>query len=179
MDALLRPNTYGECAFADVQDLVFLFEKYVKARGATMSVEPKRLVKHILKYISLRQKYLQHDISSPLTAPATPVGWTSDDESIWMDWVCDTFDMESWEEEVLGPIFGSDIRLWEANCEGWRLELMTCFPWWIQRSFDIVDKFNPTQPEVQDEEDDTKGVDSYIMDHGSAKQKKAAMRMGI
>ena len=71
------------------------------------------------------------------------------------------------------------MRLYEAVCEGWRLELVLFFPWWIQRSFKIVEKFNPTQLEVQSEEEDTKGIDSYIMDHGSAKQKKAAMRAGV
>jgi hypothetical protein len=179
MDALLTPNKYGECAAADVQDLVFLFQEYVERRGANLAVEPQRLVTHILKYISLRQKYSRFDISAPLTKPVVPVGWTSEDETIWTDWLWHTCDVDSWENEVLEPIFGTDIRLWEATCEGWRLELMTCFPWWIQRSFDIIDKFNPTQPEIQDEDDTTNGVDSYIMDHGSAKQKKAAMRAGV
>jgi hypothetical protein len=39
---------------------------------------------------------------------------------------------------------------------------------------DIVEKYDPTQLEPEDEEEDTK-IDSYIMDHGSAKQKKGAM----
>lgn len=172
-------NQYGENAVADVEDLVFLFEKYLERRGAALGVPPKRLVAHILQYIHLRQNSSVYDISAPRTNPVKPVGWTDEDETIWGDWILNHCTVESWELEVLDPIFRSDMRIYEAVCEGWRLELTQFFPWWIQRSFAIIDKFNPTQLEEQnEEEEDTKGVDSYIMDHGSAKQKKAAMRAG-
>jgi hypothetical protein len=66
------------------------------------------------------------------------------------------------------------MRLYEVRCEGWRLELVHFFPWWIQRSFAIVDKYNPAPLDMDNEEDNR--VDSYIIDHGSAKQKRAALR---
>ena len=175
---LVSPNKYGECAMEDIQDLVGLFETYVKRRGAALAIEPGRLVAHILQYVYLRQTSSVYEISGPRTQPVTPVGWTAEEEAIWSDWIAMHCSFESWGAEVLDPIFGTDIRLWEAVCDGWRLELVQFFPWWIQRSFDIVEQHDPAQLEMQEEEGNA-NVDSYIMDHGSAKQKKAAMRAGV
>jgi hypothetical protein len=162
----------GENAVADIQDLVYLFIQYLDRRGATLAIKPARLVKQILKYILLRQKCSIYDISAPQSH--APNGWSLEDEEIWNDWIVDQCCLESWEDEVVTPIFGGDMRLYEVRCEGWRLELVHFFPWWIQRSFAIVDKYNPSQ--MESDEEDNKVVDSYIMDHGSAKQKRAALR---
>ena len=161
-----------KAAVADVQDLVYLFMKYLDRRGATLAIKPARLVKQILKYIHLRQTLSIYDIAAPQSH--APNGWSEEDEEIWNDWIVDRCGLDSWEDEVLTPIFGEDMRLYEVRCEGWRLELVHFFPWWIQRSFAIVDKYNPAPLDMDNEEDNR--VDSYIIDHGSAKQKRAAMR---
>jgi hypothetical protein len=52
-------------------------------------------------------------------------------------------------------------------CEGWRWEIHQFLPWWIKRSTELVEVY-----ESEEEEEQT--VDAYILDHGSAKQKRAA-----
>ena len=173
-------NTYGECAVDDIDYLVWLFQGYLHKRGAELGLDPAHLATHILKYIYLRQKSSVYDISAPRTNPVKPTGWSAKDEEIWCDWISNHCTLDSWRTEVLAPIFGTDVRLWEARCQGWRDELTLFFPWWIQRSLDIVRKYDPTQLEEEVEEDESKaaGIDSYILDHGSAKQRKAALRGG-
>jgi hypothetical protein len=177
MNSLTSTNKYGESAVEDIERLVCRFQGYLGKRGAELGVNPDRLVEHILQYIYLRQKSGVSGISAPRTPPVKPVGWTDADEEIWRDWMTNHCTMEGWRAEVRAPIFGTDERLWEGSCEGWRDELTLFFPWWIQRSLDIVHKYDPTQLEEEVEEDNGM-IDSYILDHGSAKQRKAALRGG-
>jgi len=83
--------------------------------------------------------------------------------------------VESWLVEVMDPVLGTIPGLWE--CEGWRSELVHFLPWWIQRSFAIVAKFDPTFVETA-EEDETKEdskrkeIDPYLLEHGKSKQRR-------
>jgi len=139
-------------------------------------MERGRFVKQILQYILLRQTASCLEISDPHMTPSMPAGWTDEDEAIWQEWIVYTFPYHTWLTEVMNPVFGLDVRLWEARCEGWRLELAHFLPWWVQRSMDIVRAFDPTQIEPEAEEE--AGMDAYLLDHGSSKQRKAALRSG-
>jgi len=176
-------NKYGECAATDVAALVRQMNACVQRHRAQLELDEPRIVSQILTFIRLRQNASFQEISDPLFAPSTPDGWDDEDEEIWREWIDFTFTDSTWNREVIEPVFGSgsdsDIRLWEAQCEGWRSELVFFLPWWIKRSMYIVTKFDPTQLEPEDEENENPDIDAYILDHGSAKQRKAALRSGI
>jgi transposase len=76
---------------------------------------------------------------------------------------------------VLDPVFGNDVRLWEAGIEGWREELIQFLPFWIQRSRDIVETFDATPLDLTEEVFAEK-VDPYLLEHGSSRQKKDALK---
>jgi hypothetical protein len=151
---------------------------YVEKRGATLALNPHILVNQILSFIELRQSASVYEISNPGFEPIRPDGWTLKDESLWISWVYSTCPMDSWIPEIMDPVFGSDIRLWESTCEGWRSELVHYLPWWIQRSVSIVRKFDPTYDPDEDGENENedgtnkKEIDPYLLDHGSSKQRK-------
>jgi hypothetical protein len=176
IESLTVPNKYGECAADDVTAIVRAFARYIGRHDVTMELEPRRMITQILRYIALRQKARPYEISNPMFNPSEPEGWNSDKEEIWQDWIDYTFTLESWAGEVMNPIFGMDVRLWEANIEGWREELFHFLPWWIRRSAAIVAKFDPT-PLAETTEEEKSNLDPYLLEHGSARQKRMAAKM--
>ena len=157
----------------DIVEIVAGMDRYVRRRGTTLGLEPRRLCRQIIQYVDMRHHMGSYDISYPQFKPYKPAGWTSREEGLWRDWIQYTFSLDSWQEEVIGPVFGTDVRSWEPPREGWRAEIMEFLPWWIARSLTIVDAFDPSSIDPEDEElvADKKEIDPYLLDHGSSKQK--------
>lgn len=151
-----------------LRKMAIMFELYLAKRGAQLELTPNALVNQIKSYIYLRERMSTHDISDPPTQPLKPAGWTLMKEAIWRDWIHYSCPPDSWRQEVIGPIFGSD------DVEDWCDEILHYLPWWIRRSDAIVAKFDPTPLEEEVEEDKMKGLDQYLIDHGSAKQRRKA-----
>jgi len=177
IQSLTEPNKYGECAADDAVAIVRRFMRYIGSHGAAMELDPRRMVTQILQFIALRKKSYFLEISTPLFDPLEPEGWSKYEEDIWQEWIHYTFTLDSWNEQVMNPIFGSDIRLWEANIVGWREELFHFLPWWIQRSVTIVAKFDPT-PLSELVEEEISSLDPYLLEHGSSRQKRNAFKTG-
>jgi len=116
-------------------------------------------------------------ISLPQNPSSRPAGWTEKEEEIWIDWINYHCTLDDWSAEVMEPVFGSNVRMWEAQMDGWREELLQFLPWWIRRSAIIVAAFDPTPlvPEVEEDISMAK-IDPYLLDHGSTKQKREAMK---
>ena len=164
---------YGESIEADVVKVVRYIEAYLKRRSVSLELTPSRLKRHIMQFISLRQKSSFFDISTPRMTPTEPAEWTAHHERVWCDWINYHCDLDSWTREVMQPMFGTDVRFWEARCEGWREEIHTFLPWWILRCTAIVERFDPTSEDpVEDLQVD---IDPYLLDHGSAKQRRGQL----
>ena len=163
---LFHVNEFGESIADDASHLAGLIERYVERRGAEVDVDVAR---QILKYIKMRHGQPRMSIGWPTVKTVKPTGWTDHHEGIWNDWLDRKCSLESWMTEVMAPYFGTDRHIWEGMCEGWRWEIHQFLPWWIRRSMEIVADDIP----VSDEEVE-QTVDAYIMDHGSAKQRRAA-----
>jgi len=170
--SFFQNNRYGECVADDVAKIVQHMEQYARIRGASLGLNKRRLGLHILKYISLRQETTCHNISAPLMEPYKPEGWAAREEGLWLDWVHYTFSLDSWHDEVMNSVFGTDVRFWESRIEGWRSEIMEFLPWWLSRSIDIVDAFDPTSVDLDEIDQEKSNIDPYLLDHGSAKQKR-------
>ena len=71
-----------------------------------------------------------------------------------------------------------DVRLWESPIDGWREELIQFLPFWIQRSRAIVEAFDATPLNPADEKAGEKAekIDPYLLEHGSSRQKKDALK---
>jgi len=156
-----------------IAKVVDMIENYLAVRGVGLELKPGQLAYQILSYIDLRMTTSTHDISDPPTKPWTPPKWTAHHESVWRDWIYYNCSLESWQRDVMGPVFGTDLHTWEP--EGWRDEVIHYLPWWIRRSMSVVERFDPTP--IDDEAEEVKlnsGLDPYLQDHGSAKQRKRA-----
>lgn len=168
----MQYNQYDECAAEDVRAIVSRIQTCVEQRGAKLALDSKALTRQILTFLTLRQRCSVYEISDPPNKRYIPEGWTTADERLWQDWIHTMFPVEHWLAEVMDPIFGSDMRLWEAPCEGWRSELVHYLPWWIQRSITIVTDFDPTYEESEEEDSKKKEIDPYLLEHGTSKQKR-------
>jgi len=164
---------YRESMEGDVFETVSYIEAHLKRRGVTLEMSPRRLTAHILQYIRLRQHASFYDISTPLTEPINPVSWTAHHERVWCDWINYNCDLDSWTKEVMQPMFGTDVRFWEAACQGWREEIHAFLPWWIRRSMAIVEQFDPTSEDPIEEQQSE--IDPYLLDHGTSKQKRGQL----
>ena len=153
----------------DIFVLVRLLEKYVNRRGATLCVKPQRIISQILKYIDLRKRHMSWEIDGPHVTLTYPDNWTEEYESLWEDWLYRECSIESWEEEVIDPTFGTLIRPWETD--GWRQEIHNFLSLWIQRSIPCV-----TENVESEEEEKESDIDPYLLEHGSAKQRKNASK---
>jgi hypothetical protein len=97
----------------------------------------------------------------------TPIDWTEHSENVWLDWISLVFDLDSWNSEVIQPLFGTEIRAWEYDTE-WRQEIFVYLEEWIQRNNETVAKFDMTP--VEEVEDELYGgLDPYMVENGLIK----------
>jgi hypothetical protein len=153
--------------------IVERMDAFASRRGVTLD-DKSTIVGHIRQYISLRHTHLPTAISKPKWKTSKPAEWTEKEEALWQEWVHTHCTRDAWFREIMYPVFGTNIWHWEPNASSeWRTELLRCLPWWLRRSVDIVQKFDPNPCEDEEAEANTEiGIDAYLLDHGSSKQKK-------
>jgi hypothetical protein len=165
---------------ADITTLAALIADYINRQGVRPEFSMETLCQDIWRI--LRERHNGHyfaDIPYHHHPVRVAEDWSDYHETIWRDWLDFAFPYESWEDEVLYPLYGSHREPWEEAVPGWR-EGLHSFIWtWVRRSSAIVADFDP-QPELVEESDEEAGikerVDSYILEHGSAKQKRTALK---
>lgn len=163
-------------AIDDVEELVEQITAYVKRHGADMGLTSKTIVAQICQFLVLRKRLRFCDISDPATQSVYPSDWTWREEEIWQEWLRFHFRIEGWQIAVIQPVFGTDVRRWEWQCDGWRDELFHMLPFWIARSGAIVEAFDPSQKDMDtDDNDSANKGDPYLIDHGSRKQKNGML----
>jgi hypothetical protein len=172
---LTKTNTYGECAAEDALRMSVAIGQYIKRRGVSITMDNVRLARHIMRYIQMRHTVAAYHISTVPGDIYYPEGWNANEEEIWGDWINHTFTPESWCDEVIEPVFGGDVHLWEARIDGWREELLSFIPLWVRRSRAIVTAHDPT-PIFQEHEELNDKIDPYLLEHGSSRQKKDALK---
>ena len=150
-------NRYGECIADDVENIVKEFESYIRRRGLYLELPPAEIASQIMNYIQLRHSMHPLQISNPRNIPSMPEDWSDYDEEIWLDYLEQRFTIPSWQCEVMYPVFGSEVHLWEEACDGWRDELIEFIPWWIARSRKILEQFDPNPPIEEEEEEEVTG----------------------
>lgn len=170
------PNKYDECAWDDLAYLAELLNAHIYRKGVTPELSDEKLTRQLVSYVGMRQRHRWHEISVPQHTCTKPAGWSPDNEQIWQDWLTDTFTLEDWRT-LLYRVFGTDDRFWEASVEGWRDEVFSFMPYWVQRSPKIVAAYDPRSQDELDEADEPESkIDTYILEHGTAKQRRAALR---
>jgi hypothetical protein len=172
---LLKANRYGECPSDDAVRMAAEIGRYVKQRGVSTTMNSTKLAIQILRYIQMRHTVAAHNISAVPGELYYPDGWSAAEEEIWNDWINHHCTPESWYDEVITPVFGEDVRLWEAPIDGWREELLQFLSLWIRRSREIVVAYDPT-PIVPNEDESTDKIDPYLLEHGSSRQKRDALK---
>jgi hypothetical protein len=169
---LVTCDSEGYCAAVDVEAIVRLFRDFVESRNCKMEIDGRRLAHQILRYIQLRSSVAEHQISNPRFLVSTPSGWSAEKEREWKMWIYHIFRLEEWQKEVMDPVFGSNERLWEATCGGWRDELFYFLPWWIKRC--EVPMNQDLSEEAKSESEEGSKIDPYLLEHGTAKQRRSA-----
>jgi hypothetical protein len=155
-------NIYGEKPVDDVNDVIRYVDDMLKTSRAKLCLTPVRLRDQILEYLRLRHRHSDGRISVPHHSLNNPSDWTPHAEEVWTDWFQDTFTPERWTSEVLEPVFGTDERFWEAKIgPGWRMELYHMLPWWIQRDWKTVDRFDPLPDEDEGSTDEMEAEEEY------------------
>lgn len=175
--SLLKENEHGECAAYDIEQIVFYIDCLCKLKGLFLEVTPNKMIRHILNYITVRHHQHPLLMNYPKTKGQIPEGWTDDHEDQWLEYLDEEFSPEVWQQKVIEPVFGSDggRHMWEAGCEGWRDSIPLLLSLWIQRSYDCLE-----EEEEQEEEMDKyhSKLDPYLIEHGTAKQRRMALRRG-
>ena len=172
--ALLEPNQYGECAIHDIEGIADSLVRSLQRRKLVLDLPRLQLIRQILSFLTLRATHHAFDISNPRHASRAPEGWTEENEAEWRYYLDKEFSTEMWQREILDVIFGTDVRTWEAPFLEWRSELYGFLPFWIRRSFEPLD---PEEEDYEFEESTAApAIDAYILEHGTAKQKRTAMR---
>jgi hypothetical protein len=163
-------NAYGECAATDIQGVALAIQRLVKARGAELELDVFVLARQILLYVTHRRRGLRAlQISGPRHAVKKPAGgWDDAQESIWQEWVWNTFSLVAWTERVMEPVFGrGNCHEWELVCGGWREEVYAMLPWWIRRDAETVRAYDGTPLDEERTFDPFKGkIDPFLLEHG-------------
>lgn len=167
------PNEYNEVPANDLRNLVRRIEALAQQNKVGLAITPDQLHQQLIQYVLLRQKTHWGNITLRRPGDA-PKGWTPAQENVWRDWLAYQFPLDVWQEQVLAPVFGTDVRGWEMGVEGWRDEILYYLPQWLQRSADIVAAFDPTPLDEPVEEEKSK-LDTYLLEHGTSRQRRAAL----
>jgi hypothetical protein len=158
--------------YEDVHDTATRVESFIRRYGGTPELSTEKLANQILQYIRLRQSGSSTlNISQPLHTCQYPPEWNDTHETLWQDWISLRYDLADWQRQVIRPVFGTDVRLWEANCEGWRDEIYTFLPWWIQRNVESINDIRDEEDSDSMEEGATSKIDPYLLDYGGYKKK--------
>jgi hypothetical protein len=163
-DELWTENRWGECVATDVAGIVSGIVSYLERRGFDRGVPNQQIARTIIEWIWRRQTRRANQMRGPRTRAAWPAGWTAQHEDTWCEWIEIRLTPESFEAEVLMPVFGTDTRTWETVCGGWREELFYFLPSWVERSFDRLEEISPGSAPPDDSRSAT-GADD---DAGSA-----------
>ena len=177
-NSLLKENEYGECAARDIEQMVFYIECLCQDKGLHLEVQPHKIVRQILNYIAVRHHSHPLQMNWPVVkGRIIPEGWTDDREDEWREYLDEEFSPAVWQQKVIEPVFGSDggRHIWEAGCEGWRDSIPLLLSLWVQRSYDCLEE----ESEEEEEMDKYNGkLDPYLIEHGTAKQRRMALRRG-
>ena len=173
------PNKYDECAWDDLAYLAELLNGHIRRVGAMPELSDERLTRQLVAYVGMRHGHRWHEISVPQHVRSKPAGWKTEDEQIWQDWLADKITLDVWRA-LIDRVFGTDERFWEAPVAGWRDEVFSFVPYWVQRSPNIVAVYDPRsqdEPEDAEQKDARESkIDTYLLEHGTAKQRRAALR---
>jgi hypothetical protein len=137
-------------------DLSEVIEAYILRRGGTLSLSLNSLEREVNEYIRLR-KTTSYCMIKRSEKPR-PKAWTAHHEQIWQDWISMTFDMQSWQSEV--------VSFFET-CDSIS-ELFDYVSEWVQRDVKIVEAFDKT-PIEEEAEILYGGLDPYMVEHGMIK----------
>lgn len=126
-------------AIADIQDVAARIEEFVSERGGLLRVKGRDLIRVIVHYVTFRMRtpYTMIRCVRPVRRPK---GWLRVHEHAWLTWLDDVFPAGEWMDEVMYPVFGMQVRSWEAKIPTWREELLTFLPFWMDRSFDPIEE---------------------------------------
>lgn len=128
----------------DMADMAGRIVTLVRSRGVSLTVNVAQLARILRQYAEARQTFGPYEVrilpNSPLR---TAGGWTAHDEEVWLSWLSDAVTDDVWQQHIIDPVFGTDIRVWETMGTGWRQELLTYLPMWVARSFAIVERYDP------------------------------------
>ena len=137
-------DDYDETPVYDAAALATAITRFISRRSAQPTIGQARMARKISNYIYACQDWGVLNVEPVWKKPVDcPADWTAADEVFWRSWVYSTFLPCEWEEEVIVPVFGTDVRAWEPT--GWRSGLFdVVVPRWITRSITIVEQYDPS-----------------------------------
>lgn len=148
---------YGEIPAADIYAVATRIVEFIEAEDLTVDVDRDQVASAIIGYLQKRESATAMNIMvKPRKHATVPEGWTPADEQIWREWIAHYFTLDEWQRKVMYPVFGTNQRIWEEQCDGWREEIYAFLHLWIQRSWDVMESADPRQlpslEEVQEAE---------------------------
>ena len=175
-DSLITVNAYGECAAYDAEGLVLSLEKALTARGLALDINRLAVARQILTYLTLRlQKGSNMILGLKMKSTSSyPDGWDDEDERLWIEFLDEEFTDDVWETEIMGRVFGTDERIWEAVHLGWRVDIRRLLPYWVRR---VLSSDQESDDDAQEDQQKGSGkIDTYLLEHGTTKQRRAAAK---
>jgi hypothetical protein len=128
----------------DTTDMAGRIRRVMDHHGIWLAVSPGMLAVIIRQYAEARRWSGPYDVRVvPAPSSSKPEGWTAHDEDVWLSHLSNCVTDDVWASEVVDPVFGTDVRVWERNGPDWRYELLAYVPMWASRSFVIVEKHDP------------------------------------
>jgi hypothetical protein len=146
---------YGEIPANDIYAVATCIVEFIEAEDLIADVDRDQIASAIIGY--LRRRDRRHIVKvAPRKRMTIPEGWVPADEQIWREWIAHYFTLDNWQRKVMYPVFGTNRRIWEEQCDGWRDEIYEFLYLWIQRSWDVMDVADsrqlPSAEEIQETE---------------------------
>lgn len=140
------PTCYGEIPAADIYAVADRITEFIEAEDLVVDAERDQIGSAIVGYLYRRTRApALYIVDLPRKHSHVPEGWTPADEQVWREWIGHHFTLEDWHRKVMYPVFGTDRRIWEEQCDGWRDEIFGYLHRWVQRSWEVMETVDPRQ----------------------------------
>jgi hypothetical protein len=132
-----------DAVYTDMYAVAHQITNYIEYKGGAPSQPTERIALLLTAYIRLRTRAKTSDWQLRSAAPR-PKGWSAQDEAIWQDWLYDTFVSWEWDNYIIKPVFGTDVRDWEQYAPAdWRADIWRFVHQWVVPTYAIVDRYDP------------------------------------
>jgi hypothetical protein len=140
--SLWAPNPYEEIVAGDLMRIVAATDAHLRRYGIRFAIPTDSVFQALVDFLRTRLESPYREVQGPRRKVTRPKEWTEEDDRIWMEWLEQTvLTSVVWNRICDGPTRSKGV--WEEAAGAWREEWLSYLPYYVGRSWDILERIDP------------------------------------